>query len=46
MLQTEEEIMIQKETFNLIMVLKQLETVNYEKELDITIHGNYRVNFF
>lgn len=46
MLQTEEEIMIQKETFNLIMVLKQLETVNCEKELDITIHGNYRVNFF
>lgn len=46
MLQIEEEIMIQKETFNLIMVLKQLETVNYEKELGITIHGNYWVNFF
>lgn len=38
--QTEEEIVIQKETFNLITVLKQLETANYEKELDITIHGN------
>lgn len=44
--QTKEEIMIQKEMFNLITDFKQLETAIHEKELGITVHGNYWANFF